>query len=337
MPLPTKLLKQVPDWTKCVAAVSQVTVVVAGCVAVFLLMRLHLDPVRPPSTGITFASAESWPEIKNGVPELVSSIRTPAQLSGAPARPSGEAVENPQEPPPSVSRNSANQPATSSVGNRVPGSAPIVAHLIEAGPADSTAQPVRDLPAVKRVPDGTAASAENLDGVMRAIPLGPEVIVSSSAGDPRREGVLAPTSPGEPRTGLQGDHTGDATPGRSAPAALSPRRENPVDAKVPPQGPRKTAALELERAGASAQQAVSRPPQPPAKIRPSTRAEINRSKTKSAKAERELLAVAQQAEYPASASTSVAQQPVQEERTRLLGIPLPTGRELQRCLLEFQC
>jgi hypothetical protein len=58
---------------------------------------------------------------------------------------------------------------------------------------------------------------------------------------------------------------------------------------------------------------------------------------KPAAAQRSRVAAAQSAEPSTAPTPSPATEPVAEQRVHLLGIPLPTGRAVRECLLEWRC
>ena len=218
---------------------------------------------------------------------------------------------------------------TPSVDNALAGSAPIVAGFSDA--------PQPRAPTVSNRAANTSADTSNsLGNLQHDVPVETAALARSSAGP---AGALVSSGHEVARTVT---HTEDTSDGRQTatdsvqtrpniPETLAPLRENSQDQSAERQA-------KTEQPTTNAQRTVSGAPQSSnSKPRPSkARAEIDRVKAKVAKDEAARVAAIAQPEDRAS-RPAAAVQPVQEERTRLLGIPLPTGQEIQRCLLAFQC
>jgi hypothetical protein len=100
----------------------------------------------------------------------------------------------------------------------------------------------------------------------------------------------------------------------------------------------KAAALDPERPEKTAQQARSRAQQSLSAKPPASGAEIERGNQRHTSAQQTGIAGARQRGVAAPPEPPAVDQTArEEERMRLLGIPLPTGSELKQCFLEFRC
>jgi hypothetical protein len=301
MPIPKDWLMRFPKAAKSVILVSQAAMFAGVVTSSVLLIRLGSDGVQRPEQ-ISLSSAEHWPEIKNGVPELVSSTRDSAQLPSASSTSPAPGSES--TPDRVADGGTTDEPAIA--GNAMAGSAPSVVGFTDA-------QQPRDLQVENQAPDaGTVTTSDNRGG-------------------DRERTVALETTPGTGTTGVPPNTAPRAPAVDVAKADTQPDHSADVA-----QAATRTAA---EQPSGNTRQGLSRAPQSStSNSHPSkTRAEINRAKAKAAKDEAARVAAVTQPEYPAGAMPSAGTPPPQEERTQVLGIPLPTGEEIQRCLLAFQC
>lgn len=222
------------------------------------------DSVEPTS-GVRIARIEDWPEIKNGVPELVGGVnrtdRLP-RLTNATERAAGVQAVQPTPDPPDF------MPSSVSAGGR-----------------DATVL------AAPRPPIATATIT------------GPAVI---------EEAKPKPLQPEPDRRALD---LPSSAPSLSR-SVTDPTQAPAADAPVPQ---RKTAPDAAARR------------QPPKERKAAKEAERN----KRTQAKKELAATTPAT--VASADPPRAEAPKPEEGLRVLGIPLPTGRKIKECLLEWQC
>jgi hypothetical protein len=264
----------------------------AGGVAVFETANwLIADSGRQHYAGIVLASAEGWPEIKNGVPELRSS--SPAHLTpGSGDNQQGNpALVNVGRPEPSVtsSTRSAIDPAASQAASHpLHGSAP------DSVPSTASGR-FFDFATVERQGAGHAgAHRERVSGGR------PDSLTAGSAGEL-----------GSPQDAKAGART--ETPNRTDRAAAPGGR---------------TKERPIERVAA---QTV---PQPRKPSRATSKAKLA-GRTKAASKPRVRTAATRVATAPTTGAAAAPAPP--EERARLLGLPLPTGREIKQCLFEFRC
>jgi hypothetical protein len=294
-------------------AAGQAIVGLGGFVAVFMGVSWSLSDGRKlEGAEIIFASAEHWPEIKAGVPALKTSnsvVDAPTGLSST----SDVSIPRPRT---LAAGGTISPSAGSATTNLVP---PSVAALA----ADSALQPLAVSPPYQpplALPAPTS-DAPVLEGAFRA-----DAAIGSSE---QITGALRPGSSEEPT----GDGTGSRNPGAasikplsSTPTTLSPTQDNPGHT-----------AKEIVQSGAVELARDRRKGPQGSEGTRKARAEINRAKVKSAQVKNARTAAAQQKERLGNAATSAPAAPALDERTRVFGIPIPTGREVQRCLLEFQC
>ena len=119
-------LIDVRGWPNRVSVAGQVIAGVAVFVSIFVGMTWLLSGfARPPSQGPRLASAENWPEIKDGVPEVMAPARAPVRLIGHPgSEPIGK----------------RDQPTLPSANEQAPGAAPIIRGFVPSTSAGGTAQ-----------------------------------------------------------------------------------------------------------------------------------------------------------------------------------------------------
>jgi hypothetical protein len=150
---------------------------------------------------------------------------------------------------------------------------------------------------------------------------------------PQLTSSLEPASPAEVEMNAQ--QTTAPVSSRSVPSGLTAkgaamRRLPPPEAQT---GRDKAGALELrglpQQTGAPVSQASSPPPR-------SDRTRPNISRKQKPESDPAMRTAARQEEAVQGAQTT-AQAGAESERTRLLGIPLPTGTEVKQCLLQFRC
>lgn len=256
----------------------QIAVGIAGLAGSFAgAMALLSDPSEPVRGEVHVGRAADWPEIKNGVPELVS------------ARPAAPAPAVPAPPP------GASEPT----GAAIPERAQIAAQ------GGSEAAPL--LPAVEAPP-----------------PLAPELRSSTSELPP--EPAAATPRPADAPTGLQ---TASAQEGgldgiaarQAAPAPLPPRQKPQADARQ-----RQDRSKSADKAKTAARQRPA----------PTLRAAASKVEPRTKHAAR--AANARGAQTAADAGESPPQNPgsaaapVKDETVRLLGIPVPGGRQIKEAL-----
>jgi hypothetical protein len=281
-------------------------VFVAVCVALTcLLSNGNILALRE----ATFASAADWPEIKNGVPDL-KRLGAPTGVS-LPATAERSMAASGETPASEISRRDKPADGPSAEVSRPepthrgptspPSSASVVPTALDPAPLVTMHEP--ETPRVAAV--SAATSAETI----RPQPLRAEA--PEGTGDTQaRDGERSSSSGDASNTGA--DFTSAvALPPTPTPLPLS-----------------SSGAARIERAkskGIETRAAARRDERQTRKRKPT---EPQRTRTAAAPAQDTL----------ASAPTSAAGQPApQPERIRLLGLPLPTGREIKDCLFALRC
>lgn len=301
-------------WSKKAAILVGQSIAGLVCSAtVFLGVTWFLsDAPRPRLREATFGPAENWPEIKNGVPELWS-VKTSA--SGQFDRVNGvtpRGVPTTEEVPPP--RSDAN--AVSTVG--YPSEGAPVDLAPEAGTV-STPTPEAQI---------VSMPADDARQIAGAPPLitdeEPQTIEYASA--PAAPASLGQTEAQNVSAGPAAYPSSPHAPARSRKAAAEKEKK------------RMAGRLQQERANALE---VIAPAGPASSVKPRSstgQKQIERRKERLATAPRTTTAGTQPGRGRDTSTTAAAAQPeAEDERVRLLGIPLPTGREVKECLLEFRC
>jgi hypothetical protein len=309
-------------WPPRVAVVGRIIAGVAVFVLVFAGTTWLLSDDAPPAfREARFASAEHWPEIKNGVPELKAS-------PGVPAPQIGDSANGPPEKPDPRTMRSADE--------SVPGAAPVIGGFVHAKPTDGPTAVPADLSPVKEAFETPAGAAGLVSKPEESSRIG--VPAGSSDGEPRRDGGVIGAAP-QKETGARPKvddvpAASDAVQtGALAPALLPGTRAEEKRPQAKQQD--KTAPREPRRQGSTTPAAASGASQTSsAKARMATK--IHGAEVRKKKAGRTRTAAPQP--QPAQApSTVAAAQPSEEQRKRFLGIPLPTGSEVRQCLFELRC
>lgn len=233
----------------------------------------------------TFATAEEWPEIKNGVPELASKPPTRAE-DGTSHRPSA-VVET------------ARIQAGAGERDVAPGLSGV------APPSLAPNEPPRPHPNPVQL-TASSQTAAHTDPLAPAHPASTESAVPSDVEVPK------PTAPS----------VSSAAPAEPARGALPKEAKKPVvSKKAETRAPEGRALAQPGKARSASGSAQS-------KAREERTAASKRTRT----------AAAQTQTTPATASpTALAPTATEEAPTRLLGIPLPSGRKVKECLLELRC
>ncbi len=353
--------------TNAALAVALATTSIACLTGSFFGVAWLLSGVpEPPAREATFATAEEWPEIKNGVPELASaktsrstrlpSNRSPATFEKAPAGSVGSTPDAasvartaPQAPSASDALNAEapvrNTPTSQSVVP--PSRKPISTASTTATDAIARAEPMVGSPAVEGTPPAAlAASASTLLTPRPEMPFQTESAGGGSTGDAQQSGPRPTPTQVESRTR---ENAGETMAPSSHKAAEAQEVSAAVASPSSPDGAAghgKSAAkqqgeraVRSQRNGTDAQgaRAVAQP-SPSTKTRSTSKAELERRKEKLARQPRTRTASAQPQESSDASPRPAAAQPAEEnERVHLLGIPLPTGRKIKECLLELRC
>ena len=314
--------------------IGQVTVALAAFAVVIGLTCLLSNDSKPPLRQVTFASAGDWPEIKNGVPELNSrEVSTKAPPDRLPAAFETRPI-------------ASHKPENASHGL-------IHAGLTESAPSDGITHGSNGFRTQNETPSSASTSSANASSAAQShlVDRGEQAISSSM--DPRDSRAPASATNDGSRAQAEAHTTG----GRGL-AANEPQPENsaaaaPVSVTDTRIGKRKmeverdqTGSVRPERSGAKAQhvRATAGQLSSPVKPRPVTdKAEPKPRNARHADSKHPRTAAAQPQARPATspATAEVAPAPVpsaaDKERVHLLGIPMPTGREVKECLLEFRC
>jgi hypothetical protein len=316
-------LVQFRGWRIRLAVIGQIIAGAAAFVSVFAATTWLLsDYARPSPPGARLAPAENWPEIKDGVPELKAS-------PSVPARQAGDAANGPREQA---------DPRTMRIAeDSVPGAAPIMRGFVQSNSTDGAAPVPADRSSVKEAagaPAGASAFASKPEESSRV-----HLPASGSDDEPRSNGAVIGATPQKetsapPKTDGVPAAIDDVQTGALAPPLLPAARTD--EKGPPPKQQDKTAPLEPQRQGSSAQMGASGAAQTsPAKARLAKKTQGAEPRKK--KAARTRTAAAQPQAAPQAAPEAAAAQPAEEARKRFLGIPLPTGTEVRQCLFELRC
>jgi hypothetical protein len=297
--------------TGLVVIVGQVTIGIAGLAVLVAIACLLWDRTKAPFREVTFASAKDWPTISNGVPDL-----------------------KPSEAPPDVPlATSAERPSTAAI--EIPDSASPAASLITAPVTDA-------VPAVDRTPPvASSASATDPPGAQPDVPTAAEAVINASPDTLQSPGALPSAAVDDGNAVAAASETSADGQNASviAPSSVTDARSG--NAEVSAERDERAGALRSNRSGTD--QRVRAPAalsSQTAKPRAATdKAEPERRKARLAESKRTRTAATQEQARPdLTTETSAVTQPAPDgERTRLLGIPLPTGREIKECLLQFRC
>lgn len=285
------------------AAMSVFTIV---CVSAMWLPSGR--PVEPRLPKVTFGPAEEWPEIRNGVPELA-----PAQRSARPAGALSDRRAPVIEQAPGVdlagsqdvpTARVVDQPS-SALGTETPRTAAVGRQADVRVETPISTRPI-NLAEPRLVPEAPAPSS-----VHPPAPLPPPM------------STIAPAGP-----------SASATPLVQADGAEIKRIEaRNLEAKTSEAKravPKRDKANDAPRAKRTAQSDAKADPRAPSDAAsPTPRKPAGSARTRTAAAQ---TPATQGVDPP----PTVAPAP-EEPRTRLLGIPLPTGREVKECLLELRC
>jgi len=329
---------------------AQVVFGVACLVGTFVGVTWVLSgATEPAAPEVRFAKAENWPEIKGGVPELVSpaalipSSGIPiAELPLRPQSGAGAASDAPVRPdsnPPTEAELAPPEPPSenSTVGKKPP-VAEAAASPAEAPQADIPAENGRPGPMAK---DDTSRHTLFLDGIQAQSSAAPP-----PATPPGQEVASTSESPAQPLaastpisdTGIVQEPP-DPTPvsaGKEAALPIAATAPTPYPGVASPsvgQGRR------VERSARAASD-VRRASVEQRKRRVPAEAKTARTEQRKAKATppaRTRTAEAKPSPTPDPAPAPAPPAEVREERVHLLGVPLPTGRKIRECLLEFRC
>jgi hypothetical protein len=350
-------------------------VALAGVAFVALTGVIFLIPTEGPrpAESVRIGRVPDWPEIKNGVPDLVApstagqsdvsdrsirpaetsphSLASETQAGASPPdrrvveRTSTQDTFQPPSPPPAAAV--ALPPTVSARG-----SAPI--QKGDVGPAEASSEsplalqppatappnnanaafaPAATVPRLRPGADGRSAvpdPAQGSDSVRSGA-------VVQGAGDLAPSAETLPDHPSGTAAMPETSGPGSATPPTSPSRPGGAAEQRPNAEKGQPDA-RAKRAVGARKANGSARQASTAPA-----IRPNSKAPI---RTKSANTASHGPSPARSNGKLAAASPPEGTQAgtgVQQtttppgERMRVLGIPLPTGREVRDCLLEFRC
>ena len=246
-------------------------------IAANLLLSGAAEPSLPKAT---FATAEQWPEIKNGVPELISKL---PRRGGA----------DPLIRPPVVEEGLIQGLA----------SAPDVAPVVS-----GVAPPSQTSNEVLRSDADAPPSSPPSQTLSRAEPL---ALAHQESTDPSAGPTIVESSNPVPLS------TGAVTPAIPGPKS-SPEVKNPAASNKSGRGAQKGRMAQQARSAGSAQP----------KARKERTAGSRRTRT---------AAIGMQTTQGTAAAAAVAPAATEEGPTRVLGIPLPSGRKVKECLLELRC
>jgi hypothetical protein len=285
-------------WRSRALLMGQVTTVLCGLAAVWLLGEVLLDAGRPASVRVAFRPVTNWPEIKRGGPP--SSIPSSAdELAGSSASEhTGKlekrtTIDNNVQPPAELPR------LRLAYENAFAGGAESMQSLTP--PASSSDHQVQPRVPVVVSPDPSRAEA----------PPEPHANVNSNVGSAAP--VVTPVAPLVPPAGL----------GPEAPTR--PREKGAVG---DPQ--RRANAQQVQSRGQQSLSARSFPPGEAPGIERRTQRRPSAQPTRIAAAQEQVLLAPPE---PRGTQEAVAD----KNRMRILGIPVPTGSEFKQCLLEFRC
>lgn len=265
----------------------------------FAWARGHFaDVVEPRREGILLARIEDWPEIKNGVPELKRADPVPSRAGADMSLASlPVAVEAPS--------NASRIGLPPSLGDR-----PGAVEPASSFDASSTLPPV--------APDratGLAEVKEGGSGAGSAAPASSVVSVPAVSGATQEARTQLPTT----RPGAKAPGEGELDLGQ---ASVSPRPDS--------QAPQQAAAKSIDARRSTSHRTDG-----------SATAKADAKKT--VRSERKRVASVSSAQTPGVgvSPSAPAQEEVkraaESERVHVLGVPLPTGRKIKECLLEFRC
>jgi hypothetical protein len=302
--------------------------------------KLTLTGASAPTTASVLAvtaqvRATEMPEIKAGVPDLV-----PVRVSAAAAASDRPTIRN--SPAQSLSGPDLKDREGSAVVDRASSDQPAPLHVKspenESGPTLSSASSVPAVPPESRAITSAASEVSVSRPLQQvaATTLDGEVVKEavSRVHLPEPERIITPALPeAAQQLGVRADREADKTAKVIAPTMGSSR----TDAQ------KKGVAETDKRVGQRSQaQVAKRTEQSAVKASSSAREATTRSNAasnrndKPATAQRTRVAAA-----PSEPSTLPASLPaaaeVAEQRVHLLGIPLPTGRKVRECLLEWRC
>jgi len=284
-------------WRSRALLMGQVTTVLCGLAAVWLLAEVLLDAGRPASVRVAFRPVTNWPEIKRGGPEL-STLNSADELPGSSASPVNgnlrTTIENTVQLPAELTAPRRADETTSGAESMQGLTAPVSSSNHEA----KSSVPL----VVSNGPSGANATAEP-DAVVEsnvgsASPVVTAAVAAPSV-SPTRAGPELPTRPRE----------------KAAPGDPQRRGTNPQQAPSRAQQSLSTTALQSGEAPKLERRSQKRPSAQPTRI----------------------AAAQQQVPLAPSVPRGTEDPDPDNNRISLLGIPVPTGTELKQCLLEFRC
>jgi hypothetical protein len=318
-------------WGRVALTVVQVALGTVCGVGAFVGVTLALSGT-PESLGeyVRLARVETWPEIKDGVPALIplpaSAPRSGAPTAGLahgmpePTAAASDPLSLPVPDPPSAQPILIEPVAT-------PGASALTAASAEVAEAGDASVPARSPdPSIETRVEAEFSSLKQNEAMLHAPALTQQ--------PPAPAAATPETRPAQKR-GVMKPHSSNRQHAAGASAASVPPRSNAASMENQPKQA-ETAARgrppEVRRASnATADRSSTKRAADAPKTRP------DRRDGNSTRPARTRIVEATAPASPESTPAVPGQPEAKEERVHLLGVPLPTGRQIRECLLELRC